>query len=602
MVVLVPRLLVALCCLACFAGVTAGQELLVPLPSPVPTVDPQSIADPAAVHVDRLCVKLVEGCGAELRGGVLHSRVGVDLSPVARWFAQAAVEPLVSAVSWDELDRWHRRAAEVLPEGRRPGHLGLWFRLRAVSGQQARELQQALAAEPLVACVHCEPRYFPATAGAALPGDIPPTTPSFVGQQLAHEPAPIGHGARIAASVYGGRGHGVGLRMIEEGWVFDHEDMSQLVAANLLGPAPPFDIGKSNHGLSGASIVIADRNEYGVTGIAERVEAKFVGIDQNGGIENSLALATSTSQPGAVVMVVLMVLVPGLGPGTFVPLEFFQSAFDAVLTATANGRHVVIPAGNGNRSLDDPALLGRFDRNFRDSGAVIVGASAGGLLQRAVYSNWGSRIDAHSWGDQVISCGYGTLFWPTPDFRQAYTAAATGTSSSTPHLAAVIAAIQGASRMQLGQTLSNAQIVALLAAHGTPTPDVIGRRTDLASVFTALGIFDGLQLSAPDVLIGNPVPAVLTATLSGAQNDLMVLFGGLAPGNSNLGFNRPVHIDLGGLISLGAFALPSAPSTASWQLVVPNDPTLRGTDLYFQAVRWRAGALHVTNSCHATLL
>ena len=481
-------------------------------------------------------------------------------------------------------------------EGRRPGHLGLWFRLRAISGQQARELQQALAAEPLVACVHCEPRCFPAAAAAPLPGDIPPTTPSFVAQQLAHEPAPLGHGARIAAGVYGGRGQGVGLRMIEEGWVFDHEDMSQLVAANLIGPLPPFDTGKSNHGLSGASIVIADRNEYGVTGIAERVEAKFLGIDQNGGIENSLAVAINTSQPGAVVMVVLMVLVPGLGPGTFVPLEFFQSAFDAVLTATANGRHVVIPAGNGNRSLDDPALLGRFDRNFRDSGAVIVGASAGGLLQRAVFSNWGSRIDAHSWGDQVISCGYGTLFWPTPDFSQAYTAAATGTSSSTPHLAAVIAAIQGASRMQLGQTQSNAQIVALLAAHGTPTPDVIGRRTDLASVFTALGIFDGLRAAAPDV----PTGGTVTALMDGPPGDLIALFGSLQDGNTNLGFNRPVHLDLATMNSIGAFVLPNG--TASWQLVVPNDLTLRGTDLYLQGVRWNGGALHVTNSCHVTVL
>ncbi|MCU0863406.1 MAG: S8 family serine peptidase [Planctomycetes bacterium] len=566
--------------------------------------DPLVVADPAAVHVDRLCVKLQEGTGAELVDGRLRSRTGADLEAVARWFRQARVEPLVATVSWDELDRWHDQAAAVLPEGRRPGHLGLWFRVHAASAAQAEALHRSLAAEPLVTCVYHEPRYF--LASAAVPGNDPlPPTPAYMALQGSHGPTTAtlpGHDFPAAAAVYGGRGRGIGLRVIEDVWIFGHEDVEQLTAANLLGPAPAYEVTTANHGLSGASLVVADRNAFGITGAADEASARLIAIGTNGGIEGSLALAVSSSQPGDVVMIVIMVLVPGLGPGTFVPLEFYQAGFDAVRTATALNRHVVIPAGNGNRSLDDPALLGRFDRSFRDSGAIIVAASAGGNLQKAQFSNWGSRIDAHSWGDGVISCGYGTLFQGTTDFSQAYTAAATGTSSSTPHLAGAIAAIQGAARMQLGQTLSNAQIAALLAAHGATTPDVIGRRTDLPGIFTALGIYDGLRLSAPDAMIGAPVPEVLTATLSGAENDLMVLFGGLSPGNTNLGFNRPVHIDLGGLLSLGAFVLPSAPSTASWQLVVPNDLTLRGTDLYFQAVRWRAGALHVTNSCHATLL
>src|SRR5688572_11097656 len=136
--------------------------------------------DPAACHPDRLLVKLAEGTGAQLRSGVLISRHGADLRSVARWFATARAEPLIAALPWEELDRLHANACAVLPEGRRPGHLGLWFRLTAGDAAAAVQLVDALAEEPLVAHVYHEPRYVP--AGPMLPApptDIPPTTPSF---------------------------------------------------------------------------------------------------------------------------------------------------------------------------------------------------------------------------------------------------------------------------------------------------------------------------------------------------------------------------------------------------------------------------------------
>jgi ATP-binding cassette subfamily B protein len=125
------------------------------------------------------------------------------------------------------------------------------------------------------------------------------------------------------------------LRVIEDVWIFGHEDVQQVNAANLLGPAPAYEVSTANHGLSGASLVVADRNAFGITGAADEAAARLIAIGTTGGIEGSLALAVSSSQPGDVVMIVIMVLVPGLGPGTFVPLEFYQAAFDAVLTATA---------------------------------------------------------------------------------------------------------------------------------------------------------------------------------------------------------------------------------------------------------------------------
>ncbi|HEX5050189.1 MAG TPA: S8 family serine peptidase [Planctomycetota bacterium] len=583
-----------------FSSCLAGLAMLAPpvLPGQSPAVTSgvlPAAAESPAVYPDRLFVKLAEGSGAELVRGSLRSRTGVDLTAVAAIFARARAEPLVTALSWDELDRLHRHAVDVLPEGRAPGHLGLWFRLRARSAADAQQLLVSLREQALVSYVYEEPRYALA-GGVMLVGDIPPTTPDFTAMQHAHEPTPVGHGVRQVQGIYGSRGRDVTLRMLETSWIFDHEDVSQLVASHVIGPVPAVDLGYAHHGLSGSSIIFADRNEYGITGVADEVSARFVSIELNGGIENAMAMAIATTQPGDIMVSIVMVLVPALGPGTWLPFEFIQSGFDATLTATANGRIVVVPAGNGNRSLDDPALLNRFDRSFRDSGAIMVASSDGGLLQRATYSNWGSRVDAHSWGEQVVAAGYGTLFWPGNDLRQAYTAGASGTSSSTPHIVGVVAAMQGAAKKQLGRTLDNAEILDLLHTYGPTTPDVIGRRPDLQAIFAALGIFDGLSVDEPDLALGG----TMHVTMDGAPGTVVALFGSFDTADLDLGFNRHVHLGFATLQSLGAFVLTT---TASKSVFVPNDPSLHGAQIYFQAARLQTtSVLELTNSCHVTIL
>ncbi len=553
--------------------------------------------DPQAVHTDRLCVKLVEGSGAQWRDGKLVSRTGMDLTSVAAIFAQAMLRPLVYSVSWEELDAWHRHACAVLPSHNRPGHLGLWFHLTGATAASTANLRDQLLSNALIAHVHHEPRYVPASAAVPPGGDIPPTTPLFTSLQLTHNLSPQGHGVRRSSGVFGARGQDIKFVMLEQSFVLGHEDVCQLVASNFIGTVPALDMQYAQHGLAGAAMVCGDRNAYGFTGIADEVTARFLGLTQAGGFENGLAIAVSQTQPADLIMVVIIIQVPSLGLGTWVPVEYFQSSFDATLTATALGRQVVVPGGNGNLSLDDPALLNRFDRNFRDSGAVMVAASAAGALQRASFSNWGSRIDAHSWGDQVASCGYGTTFFPNFDILQSYSAGVAGTSASTPQLAGLVASIQGAAKKQLGQALTNQQLLAALHTYGPTTPDIIGRRPDLVAMFEGLGIIDGLMVDTPDLAL----TATMTVTMAGAPGSLAALFASFAAGDFDLGFNRHVHLDLLSLVSLGAFVLPTG--TASWSLAVPNNASLHGADLYFQAVRLTgASPLHVTNSCQVTIL
>jgi hypothetical protein len=545
------------------------------------------------VHLDRLCVKLADAVDLECVGGVLRSRAGADLGAVAAALAGARIEPLVQGLPRALLDEWHARAGAGLPAGRRPGHMAHWLRVVAPSREHAAEVLARLSREPLVEHAYREPRF---AAASAQGSDPPPPTPPFMAQQGYWDPAPTGLDVRWAQGILGGRGQGVRLRMVERDWVRGHEDISKLHAGNFLGGVTPGNLGQANHGLAGTSILVGDRNAWGLTGGADEVDIKFIGTEQNGGVANAVLVALANSQPDDVILMVLQFLLGQLGVDDWVPVEYLQAEFDAVLTATGNGRIVVCSAANGFRSLDDPRHLRRFDRTFRDSGSIMVAATDGSALVRAPYCNFGSRIDANGWGENVVSAGYGTLFFGNNDPLQSYTAAYSGTSAATPIVCAAVIALQGAARQQLGRALSRAEILSLLHQFGSPVPDTIGRRPDLRAMFRSLGIADGLEPAAPDALPGGAVAVTLSGTGGGA-----LLFASLGTGNTGFGFNRPVHLDLATLQTVGFFALVGGQAT--WMLNVPNDAALSGTDLYLQAgVLGAGGSVHVTNSAHVSVL
>lgn len=554
------------------------------------------VAKSPQVFGQRLCVKLAEGCGAEWRDGRLQSRTGVDLAEANALFAGAAVTPLFPALSWDELDLWHRRACAALPEGSRPGHLGLWFRLELPDAAAADALTGRLFDCALVEHVHNEPRGTPAAAGVLpRPGqDIPPVTPLFTALQSTHQPAPAGLGVWQAQSVYGARGQGTAVVMVENDWYLDHEDMDQMVLANFVGAYPGGNSGEAGHGTAGASVLVADRNDYGMTGMVDETRIRFLATGSNGGLANSILVAGAQSQPGDLILFVLMFMLGQISTTDWVPMEFLQSIYDATATVTGNGRLLVCAAGNGANSLDDPRLLRRFDRSFRDSGAILAAATEGDLLTRASYSNYGSRIDACAQGLYVVACGIGTMFWPNGDRRQTYTADYQGTSSATALVAGAVVALQGAARAQLGRTLSLAEIRNLLHHHGSASPDAIRQRPNLPAMLAVLGALDGLRASHPDLPLGGSVQI----EMSGQVGSGALLFAGFAPGRTELGFNRPILLDLGGMLSLGFLAMPTG--QASFPVALPNLASLRGLSLYFQAGLLQNGGLWVTNSVQVT--
>ena len=90
---------------------------------------------------------------------------------------------------------------------------------------------------------------------------------------------------------------------------------------------------------------------------------------------------------------------------------------------------VVEAAGNGSQNLDDAVYGQLFNREYRDSGAIMCGATTIGGTPYD-WSNNGSRVDLNGWGGSVGTCGYGDLQDDNEDVF--YTRYFSGTSSASP--------------------------------------------------------------------------------------------------------------------------------------------------------------------------
>lgn len=563
------------------------------------TVAPAAVAqrapvDPANVHRNRIEVKLREETGAVLReDGTLGSRTDADLGALPDLFAGADRVERVFRQPLDLLDRWHREADERLPPGAvRPGHLGLWFRLCCADAATAGRLLERLRGDPHVE--HADHEWIPVEASVSFRmggDDIPPPTPDLTSHQAYRADAPTGFAFDATRWILGARGGEISLYHIETDWHWDHEDLG-LSAANFLGPPTPTTRPGADHGTGVAGVLHAQRNGYGMTGMVDAIDLRLVGALEFDGIANSLAEAAARGAPGDVVTLIGGYNLQMTKRSDIVPFEFLPVNFDATLVATTQGLIVVTSAGNGDNDLDDPRFARRFDLSFRDSGAIMVGATDGALLVRAPFSNYGSRIDANAWGYDVATTGYGGLFQVTGDPRQAYTGRYAGTSSATALMSAVVARISSVYQRQLGRAVTAAEVRALLRRHGTPITGGIGLRPDLAAILGALGLPDGLALDASEVALGG----TLTATLGGEPGATYALALSFATANVDLGWNRALHLDPISAVAIGGFALPAG--TATWTATIPNDPGLQDLDLYLQGIVLPpfSGAPHVTNS------
>lgn len=398
--------------------------------------------------------------------------------------------------------------------------------------------------------------------------------PDFENNQGYRRAAPLGIDADYGQFFSGSRGEGTTIADVETGWTHDHEDIRHKSLNQFIGlsGAPyPWD-----HGTAVLGELVGEDNESGVKGSVHQADvlmSSHLGSVAN--IPTAIANATAAAGPGDVVVLEVQCYSSAPSPH---PCEYDAAIFATVQTATAAGTHVFAAAGNGGNNLDSSAYGGLFDRNVRDSGAVMCGASDGSSLNTAYFSNYGTRLDVHGWGFNVTTTGYGDLY-TAGSVQTEYTAAFSGTSSATPIVTGAGVMINGIARESFGAGLSPLDLRSLLTATGTPqgTGGMIGPRPDVRAAIAQLGV-PSLSLG------GNLVPGgFVEITIEGTPGDAF-----------QVGYSRdllaaPTHLPPFGYRYLGSLRTTAsgtigASGSTTLSYPIPNNGGLSGKTIgYVQA-------------------
>jgi hypothetical protein len=412
---------------------------------------------------------LVAHPDAELRlqRGRAHSAAG-DIAPLNRALeetsaapqslfgaSEARVQARQQASPWDEPD------------------LSVFYSVPITGDEDAEAVAARLREEEAVAGAYIKPAPavpLPPVEDAperAFEGDTVMTraTADFSGRQVYLDAPPAGVNARSSWTRPGGDGAGIEVILVGGAWRLEHEDLHG-DASGVISGTQISALSFRNHGTAMLGVVRADRNTFGVTGIAPACRARQVatfGLGTAGAIN----AAANALPVGGVLLIEWQRPGPGstgVGSSGFIALEWWPDDFAAIRAATARGVIVVAPAGNGGVNLDDsryaqplPGFPTTWKNPFSrapgaDAGSILVGAGSppnpthGRAQQvdrsRLDFSNFGSCVDAQGWGTEVTALGYGDLVGGQ-DENLFYTDIFRGTSAAAAMVAGVITALQG---------------------------------------------------------------------------------------------------------------------------------------------------------------
>jgi len=317
---------------------------------------------------------------------------------------------------------------------------------RTLTKKQAKALVLKLKQSPLVEAADFEPKVdgMHKDNGAPIAGVASKNIPDYTGRQnylqgkAAISPYKIGGvNALEAWKVSGGKGQDMRVISAEiDHWSYDHVDL----------PKPylelTVDAETDDHDTSSAGIIASQENGFGTTGIVPYSRLGYL----QWGSDRLLELADQLQAGDVLQLGVQYDYTPfnevGCTDECHMPLEYSGPVRDTISYLTEEkGVHVVLAAANGNINLDHPYFKRYFDRNVFDSGAIYAGAVDPNTGLRASFSEYGSRVDMFSWGENVT-----TTDWSRSNPTTGYTHTFGGTSSSNPILAGVVASLQGVAR------------------------------------------------------------------------------------------------------------------------------------------------------------
>lgn len=432
-----------------------------------------------------LHVKFVEGSAVELQDGRFLADGRNELPGVNSLLAGA-----VTLRRTFEGDPAYYRELKARGEARygRPGpDLSLWYDVQLVGGRSdLAATLNALNALPSVEIAHpapvCENAGIWTGREKAPVDDL--RTPDYTDQQDYLYDTPVGLDAPSAWALDGGRGAGMRFIDVELGWTWNHEDFNPF---NQFYQGGIGDAGYIDHGTAVMGEVVGWDNGFGVTGFASDAQWGTVGITVGEwpDVPHYFMEAIENLRPGDVWLIELQMYPDGRDA---TPMEWLQVNYDVIWTGCWSLGVVCIEAGaNGSQDLDDPSWGGVFDREVRDSGAIMVGAGTPTGRVAEWFTNYGSRMDVHAWGSEIVTTGYGDLH-NEGSATSHYTANFGGTSGASPMVTGSALCLQGIARSFLGAPLSPEALRNLLHDTGIDHlgSDYIGPRPDLGAAVAQL--------------------------------------------------------------------------------------------------------------------
>jgi len=453
--------------------------------------------DPAWLHVkfveggrvvlDRGEFALAAGAdGADGSGGDQGARL--DLAPVNA--ALAGAQQIRRTFPGDPAEFAELKARGEAASGVTGPDLSLWYNVKLPAGRAGlaatlNALNAAAAVEIAHPAAICEPAVIRQEKPRAPLADPDLRTPDFTGLQTYLYAPPVGLDAPAAWARDGGRGQGMKFIDVELGWTTTHEDFNFL--RQFYQGGAPIDDAYIAHGTAVLGEVIGVTNGFGVEGFANGVQWGVVAIteDEWPDVPAYFLEAAQALDPGDVWLIELQMYPPGRDA---TPMEWLQVNYDAIWTSSWSLGVVCVEAGaNGSQDLDHPTWDGVFDRTLRDSGAIMVGAGTPTGRTAEWFTNYGSRMDAHAWGSEIVTTGYGDLHnGGSPETL--YTDGFGGTSGASPMVTGAALCLQGIARAEFGEPLTPLELRDLLSQTGIAHAGTryIGPRPDLGAAISQL--------------------------------------------------------------------------------------------------------------------
>lgn len=464
-------------------------------------------------------------------------RVLRDLHAIAaRWDRVAGIDRA-------RVDQLRHRAEQYLR--RAIADFNGYFILTLPPGADAARWMDELNALPEVELASPLPLPVP----APIPGDLTPLQGYLT-------PGPAGIDAQTAWTIPGGTGSGVTVCDLEYSWNLGHQDLAPVATFLSAGFTASDPFNSTDHGTAVLGEMASHPNGWGTTGAAHGIGRAVAPVYLNGfyALTTAILQTISNLEPGDVMLIEQQAFGPR-GDSHFVPAEWSQSVYQAILLAVGNGIHVVEAAGNGGENLDDPIYQTGHAPFLpqNDSGAIMVGAGAAPASalgsdvdrSRLGFTNYGSRVNVQGWGEQVTTTGYGDLY--SEGTNLLYTKHFGGTSSASPIVASAVAAIEGVVEAETGLPAHPALLRAVLERTGSPqqsrwysaTTHPIGPRPDLNA---ALAARHAPLLAAPDAIhIREEETVVFTIQAGDLDGDPMQTLAGFSLPSGSTFVAAPDH-------------------------------------------------------------